>query len=102
MTKRFTLLLSAAALCFSPLFAQVVTPAETMLEAPIEDSLQGFQADVAMMHSGEAHDPAEAANQLALAQRDYIDKKYEIGKYDPRYFPSNLKQYNPVFPVRWS
>lgn len=99
MTKRITLLLSAAALCFSPLFAQVVNQAAS--EAQVEDSLAGFHYDAAIHNHGgtEAHDPAEAANQLALAQRDYIDHKYELGKYDPRYVPSNLKQNNPVAPV---
>ncbi len=96
MTKRITLILAAAALCFSPLFAQVVTPTDN---GDGIDSLEGFQADVALKHTGEAHDHLEAANQLALAQRDYIDRKFELGKYDPRYFPSNLKQNNPVFPV---
>ncbi|MDQ3110994.1 MAG: gliding motility-associated C-terminal domain-containing protein [Bacteroidota bacterium] len=96
MTKRITLLLSAAALCFSPLFAQVATQTDN---GDGIDSLEGFMADVAMMHSGEAHDPAEAENQLALAKRNYIDRKFQLGKYDPNYYASNLKQNNPVFPV---
>jgi hypothetical protein len=96
MTKRFTLLLSAAALCLSPLFGQVATQINSGIEV---DSLEGFQADIALAQQGEAHDPAEAANQLQLAQRNYIDQKYHLGKYSPRYFPSNLKQNNPVFPV---
>jgi hypothetical protein len=95
MTKRFTLLLSATALCFSS-FAQVASHVDNDNGV---DSLAGFQADIAMMQTGEAHDPAEAAIQLQLAKRDYIDQKYHLGRYSQNYVPFNLKQNNPVFPV---
>lgn len=96
MKKRFTILLSAAILCITPAFSQVFNSPVIGIEV---DSLAGFQADVAMMQNGEAYDPAEAQNQLLLAQREYIDLKFGVGKHAPHYFPSNMKQHNPVFPV---
>lgn len=76
--KRFTLLFSAAALCITPMLAQVTTDIQV-------DSLEGFQLDLALAQTGESHDPAEAENQIRLAKRNYIDNKYHLGRYSPNY-----------------
>jgi len=95
MKKRITLILSAAAFYCIPAFGQVANLND---KAEI-DSLEGFQADLALKHTGEAHDAAEANNQLNLAKRDYIDQKFALGRYAPGYAESVITQKNPVFPV---
>ena len=77
MKKRLTLIFAATALFCIPVFSQVYT---TDL---VVDSLEGFDLGVALQQSGESHHPHEAENQIRIAKRDYIDKKYSLGKYAP-------------------
>ncbi|HEU4718843.1 MAG TPA: gliding motility-associated C-terminal domain-containing protein [Bacteroidia bacterium] len=64
-----------------------------------EDSLAGFDLGVALAQTGEADEAYEANNQIRIAQRDYIDQKYHLGKYAPDYqYPGKVYN-NAVFPV---
>ena len=84
-------------------FALIAIPAFSQVANNTDDnyidSLAGFHADLALIHSGEAHEAAEAENQIALAKRDFINKKFSLGIYKEGYVPSNWRQHNPVFPV---
>ncbi len=95
MNKKITLLFTATALYFLPAFSQVSTSTDN--DNGI-DSLQGFQADVAMMQTGEEHDAVCAANQLRLLKRDYIDKKFQLGRYSPEFIAAHPKQIGPNTP----
>ncbi len=96
MMKRFTLIFAAALFCAPALWSQVTTTSN----ATTVDSLEGFRLDPAIA-AHEGHDPAEYQNMVRIAQRDFIDQKYELGRYAPGYVPPNLdqKHYNPVAPV---
>lgn len=90
-----SIILFVFALIAIPAFSQVANNTDDNYI----DSLAGFHADLALIHSGEAHEAAEAENQIALAKRDFINKKFSLGIYKEGYVPSNWRQHNPVFPV---
>jgi hypothetical protein len=94
MNKKVTLLLTAAALYCLPSFSQVSSNSSDVTI----DSLEGFQLDVALQQSGEAHEAAEAENQIRLAKRDYIDKKFHLGRYAPGYGPTIPNAFPPFTP----
>jgi hypothetical protein len=89
MNRKFTLILAAAFIISGRLFSQSAT----------EDSLAGFDPSAVLSRHADHHDPAEEAQQMKLAQRDYIDKKYHLGKYSSGYeYPGTIFN-NAVFPV---
>jgi hypothetical protein len=89
--KKATLFITACLFAF-PVLAQVANDVA-------EDSLAGFQLDVALRESGEAHDPGEANHQIEVAKRNYIDQKYQLGRYAPDYQYPGTVYNNAVFPV---
>src|SRR5688572_14297891 len=92
MKKRFTLLFTAIALYFIPAFAQVPT------NDLVIDSLEGFNAQLALSSINVSHEPEEAANQLKMLQRNYIDKTFQVGRYAPGTNTTYLKEQNPTTP----
>jgi hypothetical protein len=92
MNKRFTIIIAAALCLTGTSWSQSVTTQE--------DSLAGFEPDEAFRNITLSAEPAERAQQIRLAQRDFIDRKYELGKYSADFVDYPGKVYNnAVFPV---
>jgi hypothetical protein len=92
MKKRFTLILASISCLWLVSKAQSGTTTQ--------DSLAGFDSDPKVKAITWSDDPAEKSRQFCYAQRDYIDRKYQLGRYSPGFVGYPGKVYgNPTFPV---
>ena len=89
MNKKITVLFIGVIFLVARFHAQQVT----------EDSLAGFDPTTLPHYDDHGHDPGEIAMALKIAQRNYIDKKYSLGKYAPDYQYPGMVYPNPPMPV---
>lgn len=92
MNKKITLSL-AFSVC---LFASAWSQAPNHIG---EDSLAGFNADSLLFGLNPYDDQHELDHMMALQKRDFIDRKYHLGKYSPDYVYPGKVTNNAVFPV---